>query len=100
MTQTMLGYPRGSPCWALVERAKRDGESVELAAVAQAARALGAIDDVEGLQMAFARIDQIAGLHTPWFADDETYRAHVGKVPSAKHTRARLAWDVADRARR
>lgn len=68
--------------FSLVELAKTDGERFELAALTQAIHTLGPLGDVEGLRLAFARIDQIMATSSD-LGFDEAYRTRVtGTVPA------------------
>jgi hypothetical protein len=74
---------------ALVDRAKREGDSPVIDEVAWGVHALGPLDDVEGLRKLFAITDAIQGLDRRLLDEDIAFRARAG-LP-VEHDRARLA---------
>ena len=63
--------------FAMVERARRNGDSPTLLGLAWGVSALAALDDVDGLRRLFAMIDTIKDLPPRYFEDDVAYRARV-----------------------
>ena len=77
--------------FSLVDEAKPDGETPEMNALTEAIHVLGPLGDLEGLRMAFARLDQFPDLHPRYLGYDEAYRARIDRaVP--KDRRSPLSW--------
>lgn len=78
--------------FSLVDEAKPDGDSPEQRALMQAIRVLGPLGDVDGLRLAFTRLDQIQGLEPAFADDDDAYRARISRDMPTKYRKPAMAW--------